>query len=158
MTLSNAYNAYCAAEGRGQIDMADWCAIHFVSDKAIKEAQALELQLVQCCKDLGMRYSQAKFLENEDYNTVIRKAIAFGFHHQSALNVDENNENYQSVHGECRALLNAASAIDRKNAQWIVYDKLVSSGGAWYYTTATVFELEWLMVCIWTLLVGPSFT
>lgn len=124
--------------------MTEWCHNNFINHKAVKEAAQLEEQLIGICKAVGIQNSGSDFFK-EAYCANLRKAIAYGFHHRSAILTDPENDGYMSSHGECHGLLDASSGLATGRHEWIVYNKL-SEGSSWYYQVATAIELDWLLV------------
>lgn len=168
----NAFNAYKHAEEEGQ-PMSMWCNINFINHKSVQEARQLEGQLIEVCKRLGFKKYDTD-LTAEAATTNIRKAIAFGFCHRAAIVKDATEGIYMQSHRPLIGALDPNSCLngaqnpvtDTKynKYEWIVYDKFVRRPQA-YFQTATVIELDWLMVSLhpvpistcWTVPLTSSF-
>lgn len=143
--------------------MSKWCRENFINQRAASEAIQLEEQFIGICKAMDIQPSDADFFKEEDC-TNFRKAIAYGFHHRTAVLTDPGNDAYISSHGQCTGALDPGSGLVGGEYQCIVYNNL-RQGPLWYFQTATVIELDWLLVsashyttedACWTdMLLGP---
>lgn len=155
ITYLNAYHAYHQAEAEG-LNMSEWCYDNFINSRAAREAAKVREQLVDICMEKGIQLYETTFRRVEDGDN-FRKALAYGFLHRTAILTDPKNDVYMSCHGQMSsALLDPSSCLvyDENQqpkelhpvaGQCIVYDQL-HQGAAWYFQTATLIELDWMLV------------
>lgn len=147
LTLENAFNFYMIAREKIQdkpVILRNWCLDHFLDQAALEEAIKTRAALGPFLKHTAQlaptRVSTTDF-------TTERKALAIAFCTRTAIRYGGVDE-YRTVHENVAALLEPTSALVSQDFEWVVFNKLVMSGGRVYLEVATPINAEWLVVSV----------
>ncbi|SPJ82284.1 probable ATP-binding protein PRP16 [Fusarium torulosum] len=151
ITQLNAVHAYLQTESqaiqlsgsRVDITMREWCSDAFLSMSAIEEVKLIRMQLRKSFADLFKEDPKAGRLESPEYDSNIRKALAWAFSHQVAF-IDDGDDLYRVLHFNWHAGIHPDSSLIGINHQWIIYDSFVDTFQQ-HLTTVTAIEPEWIM-------------
>jgi len=129
------------------VELEIWCHETFVNSASLEQALKLRPTLIDWCqKHLGVSGISGLSLADTDYHVKIRKAIAKGFIHHTAIRAFTFQQRlYLTLENDPVVLLRR-SAIGA-DWEWVVYHRIdTTATGLEYMDRCTVVEENWLLV------------
>jgi pre-mRNA-splicing factor ATP-dependent RNA helicase DHX15/PRP43 len=139
LTMLNVYHAF--KSDAAQDNPKQWCHDHFVSFRALSQADNVRLQLKRIMERSEIELISTSF-ENKKYYENIRRALVAGFFMQVAKR-DGNGKSYITVKDEQNVLLHPSTVL-AQDAEWVVYNEFVLTTKN-YIRTVTAVKPEWLL-------------
>ncbi|KAF2018565.1 P-loop containing nucleoside triphosphate hydrolase protein [Aaosphaeria arxii CBS 175.79] len=139
LTMLNVYHAFKGAEA--QANPKQWCHDHFLSFRALQQADNVRLQLKRIMEREELELMSTPF-ENKKYYENIRRALVAGFFMQVAKR-DGTGKTYTTVKDEQSVLLHPSTVL-AQDSEWVVYNEFVLTTKN-YIRTVTGVKAEWLL-------------
>jgi pre-mRNA-splicing factor ATP-dependent RNA helicase DHX15/PRP43 len=139
LTMLNVYHAFKGESG--QTNPKQWCHDHFLSFRALQQADNVRLQLKRIMERNELELMSTPF-ENKKYYENIRRALVAGFFMQVAKK-DGNGKTYVTVKDEQNVLLHPSTVLAQES-EWVVYNEFVLTTKN-YIRTVTAVKPEWLL-------------
>ncbi|KAJ4380451.1 DEAH-box ATP-dependent RNA helicase prp43 [Didymella sp. IMI 355093] len=139
LTMLNVYHAFKGEEA--QANPKQWCHDHFLSYRALQQADNVRLQLKRIMERSELELMSTPF-ENKKYYENIQRALVAGFFMQVAKR-DGNGKQYTTVKDEQTVLLHPSTVL-AEDSEWVVYNEFVLTTKN-YIRTVTSVRPEWLM-------------
>lgn len=146
INMAVAFNAYMRVrklqEDGADIDLDEWCEIHFLNKAALETVRLdrLKLATILASKKMKLSPNRASIMDT----TSIRKALARAFPTHAAIL--SWGDRYKTVHENTDALLDPYSALVHRQCEWVVYTSLSLAGDKTFMRQVTAVEAEWLVV------------
>jgi pre-mRNA-splicing factor ATP-dependent RNA helicase DHX15/PRP43 len=141
LTLLNVYHAFKSPDA--QENPKQWCHDHFLSYRALQQADDVRLQLCRIMEREELELMSTPF-EDKSYYTNIRRALVSGFFMQVAKR-ESSGKTYTTVDNQ--SVLLHPSTVLSVDAQWVLYNEFVLTTKN-YIRTVTVVKPEWLIVSL----------
>ena len=142
LTMLNVYHAFKGAAA--QADPRQWCHDHFLSLRALQQADNVREQLKRIMLTHEVELVSTDFHDKKYYEN-IRRALVAGFFMQVAKR-DANGKVYTTVKDEQNVLLHPSASLQTE-AEWVVYNEFVLTKKN-YIRTVTSVRAEWLLVSL----------
>jgi pre-mRNA-splicing factor ATP-dependent RNA helicase DHX15/PRP43 len=142
LTMLNVYHAFKGPEA--QKDPRQWCHDHFLSFRALQQADDVRKQLKRIMEKEDVDLMSTPF-EDKKYYENIRRALVSGFFMQVAKR-DGSGKQYTTVKDEQSVLLHPSTVLAQE-AEWVVYNEFVLTTKN-YIRTVTAVKAEWLLVSL----------
>jgi pre-mRNA-splicing factor ATP-dependent RNA helicase DHX15/PRP43 len=139
LTLLNVYHAFKSTDA--QENPKQWCHDHFLSYRALQQADNVRLQLCRIMEREELNLISTPF-EDKNYYSNIRRALVSGFFMQVAKR-ESSGKTYTTVDNQ--SVLLHPSTVLSIDAQWVLYNEFVLTTKN-YIRTVTVVKPEWLIV------------
>jgi pre-mRNA-splicing factor ATP-dependent RNA helicase DHX15/PRP43 len=139
LTLLNVYHAFKSPDA--QANPKQWCHDHFLSFRALQQADDVRLQLCRIMEREELELMSTSF-EDKNYYSNIRRALVSGFFMQVAKR-ESSGKTYTTVDNQ--SVLLHPSTVLSVDAQWVLYNEFVLTTKN-YIRTVTVVKPEWLVV------------
>ncbi|OJD37919.1 pre-mrna-splicing factor atp-dependent rna helicase prp43 [Diplodia corticola] len=139
LTMLNVYHAFKSTEA--QANPKQWCHDHFLSYRALQQADNVRLQLRRIMERLEITLMSTPF-EDKKYYENIRRALVSGFFMQVAKR-DGTGKTYITVKDEQNVLLHPSTVLGH-DSEWVVYNEFVLTTKN-YIRTVTSVKPEWLL-------------
>ncbi|EON61234.1 pre-mRNA-splicing factor ATP-dependent RNA helicase PRP43 [Coniosporium apollinis CBS 100218] len=139
LTMLNVYHAFKAPEA--QNNPKQWCHDHFLSYRALQQADNVRLQLKRIMEREELELMSTPF-EDKKYYENIRRALVSGFFMQVAKR-DGSGKTYVTVKDEQNVLLHPSTVLGQ-DSEWVVYNEFVLTTKN-YIRTVTAVKPEWLL-------------
>ena len=139
LTMLNVYHAFKGAEA--QRDPRQWCHDHFLSYRALHQADDVRMQLKRIMEREDLELMSTPF-EDKKYYENIRRALVSGFFMQVAKR-DGSGKSYVTVKDDQSVLLHPSTVL-AQDAEWVVYNEFVLTTKN-YIRTVTAVKAEWLL-------------
>ena len=146
LTLLNVYHAFKSPTA--QQDPKQWCHEHFLSLRALQQADNVRLQLRRIMEREELELVSTPF-EDKKYYENIRRALVAGFFMQVAKK-QGNTKQYEQVKDGSQTMLLHPSTVMQQDAEWVVYNEFVLTTKN-YIRTVTGVKPEWLLVRLSTI-------
>jgi pre-mRNA-splicing factor ATP-dependent RNA helicase DHX15/PRP43 len=140
LTMLNVYHAFKSEEA--QANPKQWCHDHFLSYRALQQADNVRLQLKRIMEREELELMSTPF-ENKKYYENIQRALVAGFFMQVAKR-DGNGKSYITVKDEQNVLLHPSTVL-AEDSEWVIYNEFVLTTKN-YIRTVTSVKPEWLLV------------
>jgi pre-mRNA-splicing factor ATP-dependent RNA helicase DHX15/PRP43 len=155
LTLLNVYHAFKSPDA--QENPKQWCHDHFLSYRALQQADNVRLQLCRVMEREELELMSTSF-EDKNYYSNIRRALVSGFFMQVAKR-ETSGKTYTTVDNQ--SVMLHPSTVLSVDAQWVLYNEFVLTTKN-YIRTVTIVKPEWLLVsdlvvwigCLLTLAAG----
>ena len=144
LSMLNVYHAFKGPDA--QADPRQWCHDHFLSYRALSQADNVRAQLKRIMETHEVELVSTDFHDKKYYEN-IRRALVAGFFMQVAKR-DPNGKVYVTVKDEQNVLLHPSASL-QTDSEWVVYHEFVLTKKN-YIRTVTSVKPEWLLV-------GPFF-
>ncbi len=112
------------------------CRREFLSYLRLREWEDLQRQLMQSCRDLSLKFNQAK----GDYASIHRSVVSAMISH-AGMKSQETSE-YIGARG-AKFLIAYTSGLHRKNRKWVIAAELTETTRLYARSVASI-EVEWL--------------
>lgn len=142
LTMLNCYHAFKSPDA--QRDAKQWCYDHFLSFRALQQADNVRMQLKRIMESREIELMSTPF-EDKKYYENIRRALVAGFFMQVAKR-EATGKTYTTVKDEQSVLLHPSTVLS-VDAEWVVYNEFVLTTKN-YIRTVTSVKAEWLMVSL----------
>jgi pre-mRNA-splicing factor ATP-dependent RNA helicase DHX15/PRP43 len=142
LTMLNVYHAFKGPEA--QKDPRSWCHEHFLSYRALQQADDVRMQLKRIMEREDLELMSTPF-EDKKYYENIRRALVSGFFMQVAKR-DGSGKTYVTVKDDQSVLLHPSTVL-AQDAEWVVYNEFVLTTKN-YIRTVTSVKAEWLLVSL----------
>ncbi|KAH7110839.1 P-loop containing nucleoside triphosphate hydrolase protein [Dendryphion nanum] len=139
LTMLNVYHAFRG--GEAQANPKQWCHDHFLSFRALQQADNVRMQLKRIMEREELELMSTPF-EHKKYYENIRRALVAGFFMQVAKR-DGSGKTYTTVKDEQNVLLHPSTVLAQEN-EWVVYNEFVLTTKN-YIRTVTGVKAEWLL-------------
>ncbi|KAH7054417.1 P-loop containing nucleoside triphosphate hydrolase protein [Macrophomina phaseolina] len=139
LTMLNVYHAFKSDEA--QTNPKQWCHDHFLSYRALQQADNVRLQLRRIMERSEIELMSTPF-EDKKYYENIRRALVSGFFMQVAKR-DGTGKTYITVKDEQSVLLHPSTVLGH-DSEWVVYNEFVLTTKN-YIRTVTSVKPEWLL-------------
>ncbi|EKG19211.1 Helicase [Macrophomina phaseolina MS6] len=139
LTMLNVYHAFKSDEA--QANPKQWCHDHFLSYRALQQADNVRLQLRRIMERSEIELMSTPF-EDKKYYENIRRALVSGFFMQVAKR-DGTGKTYITVKDEQSVLLHPSTVLGH-DSEWVVYNEFVLTTKN-YIRTVTSVKPEWLL-------------
>lgn len=139
LTMLNVYHAFKSPEG--QENPKQWCHDHFLSYRALTQADNVRLQLKRIMEREELQLMSTPF-EDKKYYENIRRALVAGFFMQVAKR-DGTGKTYVTVKDEQNVLLHPSTVLGQ-DSEWVIYNEFVLTTKN-YIRTVTAVKPEWLL-------------
>lgn len=139
ITMLNVYHAFKSDEA--QENPKQWCHDHFLSYRALQQADNIRLQLKRIMEREELELMSTPFTHKKYYEN-IRRALVAGFFMQVARR-EGNGKNYTTVKDEQSVLLHPSTVL-AQNDEWVVYNEFVLTSKN-YIRNVTSVKPEWLL-------------
>ncbi|KAE9964641.1 DEAH-box ATP-dependent RNA helicase prp43 [Venturia inaequalis] len=139
LTMLNVYHAFKAPEA--QQDPKRWCHDHFLSYRALQQADNVRMQLKRIMEREEIELMSTPF-EDKKYYENIRRALVAGFFMQVAKK-DGSGKTYMTVKDEQSVLLHPSTVL-ASDPEWVVYNEFVLTTKN-YIRSITSVKAEWLL-------------
>ncbi|KAF2430479.1 P-loop containing nucleoside triphosphate hydrolase protein [Tothia fuscella] len=139
LTMLNVYHAFKGPEA--QRDPKQWCHDHFLSYRALQQADNVRSQLKRIMEREDLELMSTPF-EDKKYYENIRRALVSGFFMQVAKR-DGSGKTYITVKDDQSVLLHPSTVLAQE-AEWVVYNEFVLTTKN-YIRTVTAVKAEWLL-------------
>jgi pre-mRNA-splicing factor ATP-dependent RNA helicase DHX15/PRP43 len=140
LTMLNCYHAFKSPDA--QKDPKQWCYDHFLSYRALQQADNVRMQLKRIMESREIELMSTPF-EDKKYYENIRRALVAGFFMQVAKR-EASGKTYTTVKDEQSVLLHPSTVLS-VDAEWVVYNEFVLTTKN-YIRTVTSVKAEWLLV------------
>ena len=140
LTMLNCYHAFKSPDA--QKDPKQWCYDHFLSYRALQQADNVRMQLKRIMETREIDLMSTPF-EDKKYYENIRRALVAGFFMQVAKR-EASGKTYTTVKDEQSVLLHPSTVLS-VDAEWVVYNEFVLTTKN-YIRTVTHVKAEWLLV------------
>ena len=140
LTMLNCYHAFKSPDA--QKDPKQWCYDHFLSYRALQQADNVRMQLKRIMESREIELLSTPF-EDKKYYENIRRALVAGFFMQVAKR-EASGKTYTTVKDEQSVLLHPSTVLS-VDAEWVVYNEFVLTTKN-YIRTVTHVKAEWLLV------------
>lgn len=137
LTMLNVYHAFKSPSA--QDNPKQWCHDHFLSYRALQQADNVRLQLKRIMEREEVELLSTPF-EDKKYYENIRRALVSGFFMQVAK---KDNKTYVTVKDNQTVLLHPSTVLGQ-DSEWVVYNEFVLTSKN-YIRTVTAIKPEWLM-------------
>jgi pre-mRNA-splicing factor ATP-dependent RNA helicase DHX15/PRP43 len=141
LTMLNVYHAFKGEEA--QANPKQWCHDHFLSYRALQQADNVRLQLKRIMEREELELMSTPF-ENKKYYENIQRALVAGFFMQVAKR-EGTGKSYVTVKDEQNVLLHPSTVL-AEDSEWVIYNEFVLTTKN-YIRTVTSVKPEWLLVC-----------
>lgn len=142
LTMLNVYHAFKGKEV--QADPKRWCHEHFLSLRALQQADNVRLQLQRIMETHEVELLSTPF-EDKKYYENIRRALVAGFFMQTAKR-DESKKHYKLVKEAPTVLLHPSNVL-KTESEWVLYNEFVLTTKN-FIRTVTAIKPEWLLVSL----------
>lgn len=139
LTMLNVYHAFKSPEA--QENPKQWCHDHFLSYRALTQADNVRLQLKRIMERQELELMSTPF-EDKKYYENIRRALVAGFFMQVAKR-DGTGKTYVTVKDEQNVLLHPSTVLGQ-DSEWVIYNEFVLTTKN-YIRTVTAVKPEWLL-------------
>lgn len=139
LTMLNVYHAFKSDEA--QANAKQWCHDHFLSFRALQQADNVRLQLRRIMERSEIELMSTPF-EDKKYYENIRRALVSGFFMQVAKK-DGTGKTYITVKDDQNVLLHPSTVLGH-DSEWVVYNEFVLTTKN-YIRTVTAVKPEWLL-------------
>ena len=139
LTMLNVYHAFKSPVA--QTNPKQWCHDHFLSYRALQQADNVRLQLKRIMEREEVQLMSTPF-DNKKYYENIRRALVAGFFMQVAKK-DSSGKSYVTVKDNQSVLLHP-SAVLGQDSEWLLYNEFVLTSKN-YIRTVTAIRPEWLL-------------
>ncbi|RMX85834.1 hypothetical protein D0867_15833, partial [Hortaea werneckii] len=139
LTMLNVYHAFKSPAA--QDNPKQWCHDHFLSFRALQQADNVRLQLRRIMEREELELVSTP-LEDKKYYENIRRALAAGFFMQVAKK-DISGKTYVTVKDNQSVLLHPSTVL-AQDSEWVVYNEFVLTSNN-YIRTVTATKPEWLL-------------
>ncbi|EMC91820.1 hypothetical protein BAUCODRAFT_79257 [Baudoinia panamericana UAMH 10762] len=139
LTMLNVYHAFKAPSA--QENAKQWCHDHFLSFRALQQADNVRLQLKRIMERSEIELVSTPFTDKKYYEN-IRRALVAGFFMQVAKK-DSSNKTYTTVKDNQSVLLHPSTVLGQ-DSEWVVYNEFVLTSKN-YIRTVTGVKPEWLL-------------
>lgn len=140
LTLLNVYHAFKSPEA--QANPKQWCHDHFLSYRALQQADNVRLQLKRIMEREELTLMSTPF-EDKKYYENIRQALVSGFFMQVAKK-DGTGKTYVTVKDNQTVLVHPSTVLGQ-DSEWVLYNEFVLTSKN-FIRTVTAIKPEWLMV------------
>jgi len=137
LTMLNVYHAFKSPAA--QDNPKQWCHDHFLSFRALQQADNVRLQLKRIMERSEVELLSTDFQDKKYYEN-IRRALVSGFFMQVAK---KDNKTYVTVKDEQNVLLHPSTVLGQ-DSEWVVYNEFVLTSKN-YIRTVTAVKPEWLL-------------
>ncbi|RMY46356.1 hypothetical protein D0863_15863, partial [Hortaea werneckii] len=120
LTMLNVYHAFKSPTA--QENPKQWCHDHFLSFRALQQADNVRLQLRRIMEREELELVSTPF-EDKKYYENIRRALAAGFFMQVAKK-DSSGKTYVTVKDNQSVLLHPSTVL-AQDSEWVVYNEFV---------------------------------
>jgi pre-mRNA-splicing factor ATP-dependent RNA helicase DHX15/PRP43 len=138
LTLLNVYHAFKAEDA--QMDAKQWCHDHFLSFRALQQADNVRMQLKRIMEREDVELVSTSF-ENKNYYSNIRRSLIAGFFMKIAKK-ESSGKTYTTMDTE--SVLLHPSTVLSVDAEWVLYNEFVLTNKN-YIRTVTAIKPEWLI-------------
>ncbi|KAK3074360.1 DEAH-box ATP-dependent RNA helicase prp43 [Teratosphaeriaceae sp. CCFEE 6253] len=139
LTMLNVYHAFRGPAA--QENPKQWCHDHFLSYRALQQADNVRLQLKRIMEREEVELVSTSF-EDKKYYENIRRALVAGFFMQVAKK-DSSGKNYVTIKDNQSVLLHPSTVLGQ-DSEWVVYNEFVLTSKN-YIRTVTALKPEWLL-------------
>ena len=139
LTMLNVYHAFKSPAA--QENAKQWCHDHFLSFRALQQADNVRLQLKRIMEREEIELVSTPF-EDKKYYENIRRALVAGFFMQVAKK-DTSGKSYVTVKDTQSVLLHPSTVLGQ-DSEWVVYNEFVLTSKN-YIRTVTAVKPEWLL-------------
>ncbi|PSN73336.1 P-loop containing nucleoside triphosphate hydrolase protein [Corynespora cassiicola Philippines] len=139
LTMLNVFHAF--KQDEAQANPKQWCHDHFLSYRALQQADNVRLQLKRIMEREEIELVSTKF-DDKKYYENIRQALVSGFFMQVAKK-DGSGKSYTTVKDEQNVLLHPSTVLSN-DSEWVVYNEFVLTTKN-YIRTVTSVKPEWLL-------------
>ncbi|KAF2135944.1 uncharacterized protein K452DRAFT_303153 [Aplosporella prunicola CBS 121167] len=139
LTMLNVYHAFKSPDA--QDNPKQWCHDHFVSYRALQQADNVRLQLKRIMEREELELMSTPF-EDKKYYENIRRALVAGFFMQVAKR-DGTGKMYLTVKDDQNVLLHPSTVLGQ-DSEWVVYNEFVLTTKN-YIRNVTAVKPEWLL-------------
>ncbi|KAJ9623058.1 DEAH-box ATP-dependent RNA helicase prp43 [Taxawa tesnikishii (nom. ined.)] len=139
LTMLNVYHAFKSPAA--QENPKQWCHDHFLSYRALQQADNVRLQLRRIMERNELELMSTPF-EDKKYYENIRRALVSGFFMQVAKK-DSSGKSYVTVKDEQSVLVHPSTVLGQ-DAEWVLYNEFVLTTKN-YIRTVTAVKPEWLL-------------
>lgn len=140
LTMLNVYHAF--KQPSAQENPKQWCHDHFLSFRALQQADNVRLQLKRIMEREELELMSTPF-EDKKYYENIRRALVSGFFMQVAKR-EGSGKTYTTVKDDQTVLLHPSTVLG-VDAEWVIYNEFVLTTKN-YIRTVTAVKPEWLLV------------
>ncbi|KAK5165383.1 DEAH-box ATP-dependent RNA helicase prp43 [Saxophila tyrrhenica] len=137
LTMLNVYHAFKSPAA--QENPKQWCHDHFLSYRALQQADNVRLQLKRIMEREDIELVSTPF-EDKKYYENIRRALVAGFFMQVAK---KDNKTYTTVKDNQSVLLHPSTVLGQ-DSEWVLYNEFVLTNKN-YIRTVTAVRPEWLL-------------
>ncbi len=137
LTMLNVYHAFKSPAA--QENPKQWCHDHFLSYRALQQADNVRLQLKRIMEREELELLSTPF-EDKKYYENIRRALVAGFFMQVAK---KDNKTYTTVKDNQTVLLHPSTVLGQ-DSEWVLYNEFVLTNKN-YIRTVTAVKPEWLV-------------
>lgn len=142
LTLLNVYHAFKSPEA--QANPKQWCHDHFLSFRALQQADNVRLQLKRIMEREELTLMSTPF-EDKKYYENIRQALVSGFFMQVAKK-DGSGKTYVTVKDNQNVLVHPSTVLGQ-DSEWVLYNEFVLTSKN-FIRTITAIKPEWLLVSL----------
>lgn len=139
LTMLNVYHAFKSPAA--QENPKQWCHDHFLSYRALQQADNVRLQLKRIMEREEIELVSTPF-EDKKYYENIRRALVAGFFMQVAKK-DTSGKTYVTVKDNQSVLLHPSTVLGQ-DSEWVMYNEFVLTSKN-YIRTVTAVKPEWLL-------------
>ncbi|KAF4549145.1 Pre-mRNA-splicing factor ATP-dependent RNA helicase PRP43-like protein [Elsinoe fawcettii] len=139
LTMLNVYHAFKSPTA--QENPKQWCHDHFLSYRALQQADNVRLQLKRIMERNEIELMSTPF-EDKKYYENIRRALVSGFFMQVAKR-ESSGKTYVTVKDEQSVLLHPSTVLGT-DAEWVLYNEFVLTSKN-YIRTVTAIKPDWLL-------------
>lgn len=140
LTMLNVYHAFKSPQA--QENPKQWCHDHFLSFRALQQADNIRLQLKRIMEREELELMSTPF-EDKKYYENIQRALVAGFFMQVAKR-DGTGKTYITVKDDQSVLLHPSTVLGQ-DSEWVLYNEFVLTSKN-YIRTVTAVKPEWLLV------------
>ncbi|KAK4543495.1 DEAH-box ATP-dependent RNA helicase prp43 [Oleoguttula mirabilis] len=152
LTMLNVYHAFKSPAA--QDNPKQWCHDHFLSFRALQQADNVRLQLKRIMEREEVELVSTPF-DDKKYYENIRRALVAGFFMQVAKK-DTSGKTYVTVKDNQSVLLHPSTVLGQ-DSEWVVYNEFVLTSKN-YIRVVTAVKPEWLLDIAKTYYDVDSFT
>ena len=142
LTMLNVYHAFKGPQA--QDNPRQWCHDHFLSFRALQQADNVRLQLKRIMERLEVELMSTPFGDKKYYEN-IRRALVAGFFMQVAK-LDSSKKLYKTIKDDQDVMLHPSCVLGQ-DSEWVLYNEFVLTTKN-YIRTVTAVKPEWLLVRI----------
>lgn len=139
LTMLNVYHAFKSPAA--QENAKQWCHDHFLSFRALQQADNVRLQLKRIMEREEVELVSTPF-DDKKYYENIRRALVAGFFMQVAKK-DTSGKTYVTVKDNQSVLLHPSTVLGQ-DSEWVVYNEFVLTSKN-YIRNVTAVKPEWLL-------------